>query len=288
MHETTREALVERVGRLKWVHRIDLGHGVVTPGLWNPNHPVILRALDDIDFRGKKVLDIGCWDGLWSFEAERRGAARVYATDLVSQRVFRGQPTFRLAHKVLRSRVRYRPNLSVYDVERLGVRDFDVVIYAGVYYHVKDPLRSFSALRRVMKDGGLLLVEGATLDEDGCFARYYYREIYKKDRSNWWVPTVECLKEWVESSYFDEVRTYDVWDAGGRNLRTTMVARAVRRADPHYIRPDEELRDFDLNQYREAEPVGADRNRGLRPSRLFRSLLRNRNRGGLESERMAP
>lgn len=246
-----RTKLVERVNSLKWVHRIDLGHGVVTPGLWGNAHPQIAQAYDAIDFRGKKVLDIGCWDGLWSFEAEKRGATVVYATDLVSKRNFRGHPTVQLARKALGSKVRYVPDLSVYDVSRLGVRDFDVVLYAGVYYHVKDPLRSFAALRQVMKEGATLIVEGAVLDEPGCHARYYYREPYLKDRSNWWVPTVDCLTQWVETNYFEEVSTLGTWNAGGQNLRYTLLARAVSRADPHYMLPDEDLLAFDLNDYPE-------------------------------------
>ncbi len=250
------DALIEQVHQLKWVHTIDLGHGIVTPGLWG-KHPIILQAFDDIDFRGKRVLDIGCWDGVWSFEAEKRGAADVHATDLVSQRDFQDCPTFQLAHKILRSRVEYHPNLSVYDVERLGIRDFDVVIYTGVYYHLKDPLRSFAALRRVMKDGGILLVEGEVLEEEGCLARFFYREPYCGDLSNWWVPTVSCLKQWVESNFFEEVRAFDVWyaRAGNLNPRSTMLARSVRRADPLYIRPDETLREYDLSEYREGGSV---------------------------------
>ena len=34
------------------------------------------------DLSGITVLDIGAWDGFFSFEAERRGAKRVLATDL--------------------------------------------------------------------------------------------------------------------------------------------------------------------------------------------------------------
>ena len=279
-NQDSREALTERVRQLTWVHRIDLGHGLVTPGLRNPNHPVVMKALDDIDFRGKKVLDIGCWDGLWSFEAEKRGAAVVHATDLVSQRDFHGQPTFRLAHEILRSRVQYTPDLSVYDVERLGVRDFDVVIYAGVYYHLKDPLRSFAALRGVMSAGGVLLTEGAVLNEEGCFARYYYRDKFMGDHSNWWVPTVSCLKQWIESNFFEEMRDYEVWNAGGGNLRSTILARSVRRADPLYIRPDDPLKAFDLNDYAEegspaSAAVPAPSRRSL-PSRVLRALRGSR------------
>jgi len=39
------------------------------------------QHLDAVDFRGKSVLDVGAWDGYWSFYAEKRGAERVLATD---------------------------------------------------------------------------------------------------------------------------------------------------------------------------------------------------------------
>jgi tRNA (mo5U34)-methyltransferase len=67
---------VEKMRSMRWFHKIDLGPGVVTPGydwedLWSPTS----RFLDGVDFRGKRVMEIGCWDGMWSFDAERRGAA---------------------------------------------------------------------------------------------------------------------------------------------------------------------------------------------------------------------
>jgi hypothetical protein len=79
----SRDDLIGLAAKLKWIHQIDLGGGFVTPGQWPPN-PMIEKALADLDFRGKKVLDIGCWDGLYAFAAEQRGASEVYATDLLS------------------------------------------------------------------------------------------------------------------------------------------------------------------------------------------------------------
>ena len=58
--------VAHEVAKLKWVHQIDLGNGLVTLGRWTPDKR-ITRAFDDIDFKGKKVLDIGTWDGLWAF-----------------------------------------------------------------------------------------------------------------------------------------------------------------------------------------------------------------------------
>ena len=65
-----------------WFHSIDLGQGVITKGqktsqaLKNE-----LAALRFPDLHDKTVLDIGCFDGFYSFEAERRGASSVVALD---------------------------------------------------------------------------------------------------------------------------------------------------------------------------------------------------------------
>jgi tRNA (mo5U34)-methyltransferase len=250
----TREELIEQVNQLNWVHTIDLGNGVMTPGMWGGGNPAIMRALDDLDFSGKKVLDIGCWDGQYSFLAEKRGAAEVYATDLISQRTYM-LPTFELAHTALNSQVKYYPHISVYDVGELGIKDFDIVIYCGVYYHIKDPLRSFTALRKVMADGGQIVVEGAVIKTpprttgspaaEDCYARYYYREQFCGDDSNWWVPTIPCLHQWVESSYFRVEKDYGLTWPEIENTRYTLTAKAVRLHDPVFIRPDPELAEFD-------------------------------------------
>ena len=65
-----------------WFRSIDLGMGVVTPGVKSPEqHGQELNNLRLPDLRGKSVLDIGAWDGFYSFAAERMGASRVVALD---------------------------------------------------------------------------------------------------------------------------------------------------------------------------------------------------------------
>jgi tRNA (mo5U34)-methyltransferase len=249
----SKELILSEVSKLNWVHSIDLGQGIVTPGRWKDHNANLRRAIGEIDFVGKKVLDIGCWDGLFSFEAERLGADEVFATDYIAHRPDRDQPTFQLAHRVLGSRVNYFPHVSVYDIESLGVFDFDVVIDAGIYYHMKDPLRSFAMLRRVMKDGGVLLVEGAAVAGSEATARFHYRDVCWDDTSNWWIPTSACLREWVECSFFEIENDYhqgiEHQLPQGTPYRHVLTARATRRKDPLYHYPDPDLRQFDLNEY---------------------------------------
>ncbi len=79
------DQLKSKVEALRWYHTIDLGRGIVTNGI--DNTPLRLARLDlPSSFAGRSVLDIGAWDGFFSFEAERRGASRVVATDYVSTR----------------------------------------------------------------------------------------------------------------------------------------------------------------------------------------------------------
>src|SRR5258706_6059935 len=70
--------LASRVRAMRWHHRIDLGSGLVTPGLAD-RLPELERTLPEM--AGGSVLDVGAWDGYYSFLAERRGAARVVALD---------------------------------------------------------------------------------------------------------------------------------------------------------------------------------------------------------------
>jgi tRNA (mo5U34)-methyltransferase len=66
------------VAAVTWFHSIDLGHGIVTPGASNV---APLSGTELPGFAGRSVLDVGAWDGLYSFRAEQGSATRVVALD---------------------------------------------------------------------------------------------------------------------------------------------------------------------------------------------------------------
>ncbi len=170
--------------------------------------------------------------------------SEIYATDDLSQRPLHRCPTFDLAHQLRGSQAKYFGDVNVLDVAKLGVNDFDVVIYCGIYYHLKDPLLAFARLRQVMKEGAMMIVSGVVIDSPEVFAKFYYREYFADDPTNWWVPTVPCLRQWVECSFF-EVRTQHQTHP----TVCALTARAVNRKDRYYERPDRELAEFDRNVY---------------------------------------
>lgn len=70
----------------RWWHEIEVAPGIVTPG--DDSNRMKLPILDRLglalDLSGRRALDIGCSDGFFSFELERRGAD-VVAIDFVPE-----------------------------------------------------------------------------------------------------------------------------------------------------------------------------------------------------------
>lgn len=258
-----RDELVAEVAKHEWMHTIDLGDGVVTPGRW-PFNPNIVKAFDGIDFTGKKVLDLGTCNGVWSFEAEKRGAAQVCSVDYLTYSHYWCKPAYDLAHRALESKAIYNPDMNIYDVGELGIDDFDVVVFCGIYYHLKYPLLALMRLREVMKTGAKIIIEGPIYtNDDTAYARYHYDDALLEDRSNWWTPSRRCLREWVTSQFFDISDEFERpdppkrWSDGVRRVakramghdldtikRIVMVAEAVTRKDEQYNHADKEIINF--------------------------------------------
>ena len=120
-------------GRFRY-HSIELPDGSVLPGLQSLEHLRWRFGLFGLpeDLRGKRVLDIGAWDGWFSFECERRGA-EVTATDCVEL------DTFLEARQLLDSRVDYLA-LDVGELSARRLGRFDIVLFLGVLYHLRHPL----------------------------------------------------------------------------------------------------------------------------------------------------
>src|SRR3954469_2657180 len=76
--------LVERAKAQGWYHTLDLP-GVTTTGVFDMRPYVPQYGLPE-SLAGKRVLEVGTWDGFWAFELERRGAAEVIAIDLDDER----------------------------------------------------------------------------------------------------------------------------------------------------------------------------------------------------------
>jgi len=193
-----------------WAHRIDLGQGIVTPGAWNTAE--VLPRLQLPDLSGQTVLDVGCWDGFYSFAAEQRGAARVLATDSY---VWKGgqKEGFLLARRALGSKVE-DAEIDVMDLSPERVGTFDTVLFLGVLYHMKHPLL---ALERVASVTRKLLIVETVIDllyVPGKALAFYPGAELSRDATNWFGPTPAAVVAMLQTVGFSRVER--VWPSAGR------------------------------------------------------------------------
>ena len=157
---TDADSLREDLAKLEgtWYSPIDLGHGVITRGPRIQKRFARRIKLLEIpeDLAGKRVLDIGAYDGFFSFEFERRGA-EVLSIDVWTDLNFE---KFQFARKKKNSQIKYK-RLDVHDLSPETVGTFDIVFCAGVLYHLRHPLLALERIRSVT--GNLLILETVTL-----------------------------------------------------------------------------------------------------------------------------
>jgi tRNA (mo5U34)-methyltransferase len=147
-----------------WRQRIPMGEGRVSQGYilhpdeWALNH---LPARMD----GKSFLDVGANDGYFVFDAERRGAKRMVATDLYYDGVSGNMGGWNstgitLMKNYLHSNVQITPK-SIYDIQELG-ETFDCVLCTNVLSWLDNPNLGLQRLAEVcnetlyLKDGFLM------------------------------------------------------------------------------------------------------------------------------------
>ena len=144
---------------------------------------------------GKSVLDIGAWDGYFSFEAERRGARRVLATDHFcwSGPGWGTKAGFDYAHKKLGSKVESL-GIDVPQISPQSVGSFDVVLFLGVLYHVKDPFASLEQVASVTGEMMVVETESAFDPFPWPLMRFYEGAELNNDPTNFWAPNKACLE----------------------------------------------------------------------------------------------
>ena len=202
-----------------WFHNLSLLGVQTAPDHFLGDYPSIKwrnfqHAIPD-DLSGMSVLDIGCNGGFYSIEMKRRGAARVLGVDHDSQYLDQA----RFAAEVLGYDIEFR-TLSVYELPSLKER-FDLVLFMGVFYHLRHPLLALDILRQhVAKDwlvfqsmlrgsrSAMTLQEDYPFSETGIFDHpgypkmHFVERSYSQDPTNWWIPNRACAEAVLRSSGF--------------------------------------------------------------------------------------
>ncbi|MGI8772504.1 MAG: TIGR04290 family methyltransferase [Acidobacteriaceae bacterium] len=216
----TQSEIRERLANLgQWFHNLDLNGVSTAPDHFLGDYPRVkwesFRAAIPADLSGMTVLDIGCNAGFYSFEMKARGADRVLGIDWDSEYLQQA----RFAAGVLGVDVEFQ-KLSIWEIAKLHER-FDLVIFMGVFYHLRHPLLALDLIHEhVAKDRMLFQSmqrgspEAAALQQDYSFAErnifedpgypkmHFVEHAYTGDATNWWLPNRACVEAMLRSSGF--------------------------------------------------------------------------------------
>src|SRR5215469_8003170 len=180
-----------------WWHSFDLPDGRHIAGV-NPIDGM-RRRINQFpipeDLAGKRVLDIGAWDGWFSFEMERRGASVVALDSAKNTRLLE-------AKSLLGSRIDYH----VGDICRLTSKDlgtFDIVLFLGVLYHLKHPLLALENICGMCRD--MTCIESFVTDSttEGIPSMEFYETAELRGQlDNWCGPNIACLLAFTRAAGF--------------------------------------------------------------------------------------
>lgn len=200
-----------------WYQRIYLGRNVYTlphpayhEGVWERLQPALPE-----DLQGAAVLDIGTNAGFFAMQVKWHGAGRVVGIESIDQ--YRRQAE--LCRQLWNLDIEYL-SMDAHQVSELH-EEFDLVIFTGILYHLKNPLQVLEDVAHICRDA--IIVETEIILEDlrnrvyvrqgptnqtrvtACtkgIMKFIEADELNGDGSNWWVPDTECVYGMLRTAGF--------------------------------------------------------------------------------------
>ena len=208
--------------RYVWGHNHDFGTFALNGSMGDRHIEIIAGFMDRFglpyDLSGKKILDIGVWNGGTSLILSALGAEVTALEEVVKY----SNTVNYLASAFGLSGLECKP-ISLYDLDDNDV--YDYVIYAGVIYHVTDPILSLRILFNSLKDSGKIFIEsyGIPANNNNTLVRFEgprkLKKISEEDllRTGWnyFVPSPLVLVLWTDAAGFSDVEATNI-DASSR------------------------------------------------------------------------
>ena len=177
------------------------------------------------DLNNLRILDIAPWNGFFSFECVRRGAAEVVSLGPDDP----DKTGYNKVKDLLEIRNCNYVRGSVYGLSPSEFGTFDIVLFLGVIYHLRHPLlaldKIFDVARKdIYVDTPIIdnVVFDKTISDEArqkivteCAAIHQLPMVYftkareTGDRYNWFMPNRRAFRDFVESAGFQIVHTGD-------------------------------------------------------------------------------
>jgi tRNA (mo5U34)-methyltransferase len=203
------QAMLDRQG--EWFHSFAFSNGCKTNG-----RDLSARKLDALglpDLTGKSVIDVGAFEGFFSFQAERLGAKRVVACDhfVWTWPDSNARSNFEIVRDITSSRIEDL-TLPVEDLSPDKAGTYDITRFMGVLYHAPDMVGYLRNVKRVTNELVVIetLVDALHIEEP--VATFYPPASLNNDSSNWWGPNIACVLGMLRRVGFQAARLESIWD----------------------------------------------------------------------------
>lgn len=224
----SKKEIDELIKSVQWYHSVELLPGVIAPGSlprggrYDVESTVNYVEENSCGLAGKRILEIGTWDGPLAYKLKSQGYD-VVATDIQNPE----KTGFAVTGKITGLDVPY-VRCSVYELPQYFGCEFDVVLFLGVFYHLKYPILAFERIAQILKPGGRVIVMGSgvshhfetldgtnlpsqqceefrgildRMDATGVPMCLSYPGTYLKG-DNWFLPNRTALAGWMIASGF--------------------------------------------------------------------------------------
>lgn len=191
--------------KFHWGHNHDFGDFKLEGRMGN-RHIAVMKTFIDrfglpVELEGKRILDIGPWTGGTSLLLAAMGAS-VETIEEVQKYSW----VIRFLAKSFNAKIKSYPFSLYYAWDKHTRFDcFDYVIFAGVLYHLTDPVLALRIIFNCLKDGGKAFIETA---HHNCDKPTFYYTGPSRDGWNWLIPSLSALTQMLKDVGFVDVRAF--------------------------------------------------------------------------------
>ncbi|MGD0093786.1 MAG: methyltransferase domain-containing protein, partial [Planctomycetota bacterium] len=196
-----------------WGHDHDFGDFALQ-GRMADRHIYLLAAFSDRfgalprSLAGRRVLDVGCWTGGTSLLLCALGAEVVAIEEV--KKYCDCLAYLKQAFGLQTLEVR---NLSLYECVTPEFQDaFDFILFAGVLYHISDPVLALRISFNALKNGGTCLLETMAARSRRKILEYWGPGVFKTTPQggvsggwNWYVPSAPALAQMLADVGYEEI-----------------------------------------------------------------------------------
>jgi len=219
---------------MNWYYKVELKPGAYTSARIRPTSSMTRKVVRHIDLKGKSCLDIGAQECLLTAMIARQGAKKVVAYDRLnlSERI-------ELLKEAYDVDFDYYHSLQLNELparfEAENVQPFDVVVFAGVLYHMIDPLAGLATARSFLREGGLFVIETSVIATGDYTAEFNAKGRFYPG-SNYFQISLGTLDYFLRMLRLEPIDLLFTKPGKNKVCRVTIVARAVN----HVVATDDD------------------------------------------------